>query len=105
MILAEFSAGEWVIVTTAVIGSIASAIVSVINAFKINAVHKVANSLSDKRNEATQKAAHAEGVLAEKADQQFRLDIRAGVTPQEVTVVNPPSQPVPVSTPGTEPTK
>lgn len=96
--IAEFTAGEWVFI----IANITTAIVTIINTFKINAVHKIANSLSDKRNDATQKAAYGEGVLAEKADQQLRADIRGGVPmpaamPQEVKVVNPPSQPVPTT--------
>lgn len=102
ILIAAFTAGEWVLVSSSVIASLATAVVSIIQASKTNAkldeVHRIANSLSDKRNEATSKAAHAEGMLDEKAAQQLRRDIRAGApldAPKDVTIVNPPSQPVP----------
>lgn len=44
------------------------------NADKIDAVHDIANSLSDKREAAATRAGRAEGVLSEKAAQAVRDD-------------------------------
>lgn len=48
------------------IGVISGVIVSIRNSGKLDEVHKVANSLSDKRDEATHKSAYAEGQLEAK---------------------------------------
>lgn len=104
--IAEWSSGEWVLVLGSVIASLTTAIVSIIAAFKTNTkldkIHEVANSLADKRVSEARESGDAQGRLHEKDAQQLRRDIRDGDSrplppgvPQNVKVVNPPSQPVP----------
>lgn len=108
--IAEFSAGEWVFVTGSIVASITTAIVTVIVAIKTTKTHDAVNSrmsafLAEQKVETAKiltmaiEKAHGEGVKQtldiQKATTPAKESLREN--PQQVTVVNTPSQPVPIT--------
>lgn len=118
MILAEFTAGEWVFVTGAIIGYITTAFVTIIVALKskgetkaaLKETHDAVNSrmtkfLDDQKVETAKilkmavEQAYAEGIRQTMEIQKASAPspVPSIGVPLPVKVVNPPNEPVPVA--------